>query len=86
VHVYAFGRACTCAHAELGVEKPNRCIFEAALEALGDVAPEDALHVGDDRCCNLRVLCRTCVRLPVAPSFVMMCANTYAVAQQQLRL
>ncbi|KAF5835964.1 HAD-like domain-containing protein [Dunaliella salina] len=34
--------------AEVGVEKPNRCIFEAALEALG-IQPEEAVHVGDDR-------------------------------------
>lgn len=68
----AVGRACTrlaeaealClfALAEVGVEKPNRCIFEAALEALG-VQPEEAVHVGDDRCaCNLEVCAHAFLR------------------------
>ena len=30
-----------------GVEKPDRRIYEAALEAAGGVAPEEALHIGD---------------------------------------
>jgi HAD superfamily hydrolase (TIGR01509 family) len=34
--------------AEVGAEKPNPVIFEAALEELG-VAPEETVHVGDDR-------------------------------------
>lgn len=34
--------------AEVGVEKPNPCLFEAACDALG-VEPGDAVHVGDDR-------------------------------------
>jgi REG-2-like HAD superfamily hydrolase len=34
--------------AEVGAEKPNPRLFEAACEALG-VAPERAVHVGDDR-------------------------------------
>ena len=34
--------------AEVGAEKPNPVIFEAAFKAL-DVAPEEAIHVGDDR-------------------------------------
>lgn len=34
--------------AEVGAEKPNPVIFEAAFNALG-VAPEEAIHVGDDR-------------------------------------
>ena len=34
--------------AEEGVEKPNPLLFEAACERLG-VAPEAAVHVGDDR-------------------------------------
>lgn len=42
----------TLPHTEVGVEKPNRCIFEAALEAL-HVQPEEAVHVGDDRCVAL---------------------------------
>ncbi|KAJ9509937.1 hypothetical protein QJQ45_011466 [Haematococcus lacustris] len=35
--------------AEVGCEKPNRCIFEAALTQLGGVEPGNAVHVGDDR-------------------------------------
>ena len=34
--------------AEVGVEKPNPTIFEAACQQLG-VLPEEAVHVGDDR-------------------------------------
>lgn len=34
--------------AEVGAEKPNPLLFERACEALG-VAPEHAVHVGDDR-------------------------------------
>ena len=34
--------------AEIGVEKPNPIIFEAACQELG-VLPEEAVHVGDDR-------------------------------------
>eukprot|EP00884_Botryococcus_braunii_P022091 jgi/Botrbrau1/8566/Bobra.0359s0030.1 len=34
--------------AEVGAEKPNPVIFEAALQQLG-VSPEEAVHVGDDR-------------------------------------
>ena len=34
--------------AEIGVEKPNPTIFEAACQQL-DVRPEAAVHVGDDR-------------------------------------
>lgn len=34
--------------AEIGAEKPNPCIFEAACEELG-VQPAEAVHVGDDR-------------------------------------
>ncbi|KAI4978132.1 hypothetical protein ZWY2020_014686 [Hordeum vulgare] len=30
-----------------GVEKPDRRIYEMALEAAGGVAPEEALHIGD---------------------------------------
>jgi FMN phosphatase YigB (HAD superfamily) len=30
-----------------GVEKPDRRIYEMALEAAGGVAPEQALHIGD---------------------------------------
>ncbi|KAL9226426.1 hypothetical protein vseg_002242 [Gypsophila vaccaria] len=30
-----------------GVEKPNPRIYEIALERAGNVAPEDALHIGD---------------------------------------
>ncbi|CAO2037336.1 unnamed protein product [Urochloa humidicola] len=30
-----------------GVEKPDRRIYEAALEAAGGVAPAEALHIGD---------------------------------------
>ncbi|CAM0946580.1 unnamed protein product [Alopecurus aequalis] len=31
----------------VGVEKPDRRIYEMALEAAGGVAPEEALHIGD---------------------------------------
>ncbi len=34
--------------AEVGAEKPNPVIFEAACEQLG-VRPEEAVHIGDDR-------------------------------------
>ncbi|KAK9823496.1 hypothetical protein WJX72_003164 [[Myrmecia] bisecta] len=34
--------------AEIGAEKPNPIIFETACQQLG-VAPEEAVHVGDDR-------------------------------------
>lgn len=34
--------------AEIGVEKPNPIIFEAACQQL-DVCPEATVHVGDDR-------------------------------------
>jgi putative hydrolase of the HAD superfamily len=34
--------------AELGVAKPDPAIFAAALREAGDVAPQAALHVGDD--------------------------------------
>lgn len=34
--------------AEVGAEKPNPVIFEAAVSALG-AAPEELVHVGDDR-------------------------------------
>lgn len=34
--------------AEVGFEKPNPVVFEAAFEALG-VTPEETVHVGDDR-------------------------------------
>lgn len=34
--------------AELGVAKPDPAIFAHALELAGDVAPEEALHAGDD--------------------------------------
>ena len=33
---------------EIGAEKPDRAIFQAALDALG-IAGKDAMHVGDDR-------------------------------------
>lgn len=32
---------------ELGLPKPNKRIFEKALAALGGVAPEEAVHIGD---------------------------------------
>lgn len=41
--------------AEVGCEKPNRCIFDAALDAL-NVGSCDAVHVGDDRCALQRTL------------------------------
>ncbi len=44
----ACARVCACVFAEVGCEKPNRCIFDAALDTLG-VAAQDAVHVGDDR-------------------------------------
>jgi len=34
--------------AEIGAEKPNPVLFQAACDALG-VDPEEAIHVGDDR-------------------------------------
>lgn len=34
--------------AEVGAEKPNPVIFEAALQALG-MRPGEVVHVGDDR-------------------------------------
>lgn len=44
--------------AEVGVEKPNPIIFEAACQELG-VLPEEAVHVGDDRRYS-------CILLPLA--------------------
>lgn len=34
--------------AEMGMEKPNPVIFEAACQQL-DVCPEATVHIGDDR-------------------------------------
>jgi HAD superfamily hydrolase (TIGR01549 family) len=42
----------TC-HAEVGSEKPNPVIFEAACKALS-LAPQEVVHVGDDRRCLAR--------------------------------
>lgn len=39
-----------CAAAEVGAEKPNPVIFEAACEQLG-LQPHEVVHVGDDRRC-----------------------------------
>ncbi len=36
------------ASAVVGFEKPNKAIFNKALELAGDVPAENALHVGDD--------------------------------------
>ncbi len=61
---------------EVGVEKPDRKIFETALDALG-VAPDRALHVGDSyredylgaRACGLHavLLDRHCEAMPRHP-------------------
>ncbi len=32
---------------QVGVSKPNAVIFKAALNALGDIQPNRALHIGD---------------------------------------
>jgi len=41
--------------ADVGAEKPNPCIFLAALERLG-VAPEEAVHVGNEEADRLGAL------------------------------
>ncbi|MCI39360.1 haloacid dehalogenase-like hydrolase domain-containing protein 3-like [Trifolium medium] len=30
-----------------GIEKPDTTIYEIALERIGNIAPEEALHIGD---------------------------------------
>jgi len=42
---------CALNSAEVGVEKPNPVIFEAACERLG-CRPVETVHVGDDRRCD----------------------------------
>ena len=39
---------CRACCKQIGAEKPNPCIFEAALQQLG-IQAHEAVHVGDDR-------------------------------------
>ena len=51
---------------ELGVEKPDVLMFDAALEAAGDISPDAAVHVGDSAASALCYM--PCLEFPLLPS------------------